>query len=63
MEDPRVLLPFSALTGSVLLVLADLIATRAASPVVLPIGAVTSLVGVVLFFVIISIRGRKTWKP
>jgi iron complex transport system permease protein len=46
MEDPRGLIPLSAITGGTLLILADLAATRLAAPIVLPVGAVTSLLGV-----------------
>lgn len=43
--DHRVLLPVSALAGSLLLVLADLVARTALRPAELPVGVVTALIG------------------
>ncbi len=54
----RKLLPLSMLAGSVFLMLADLAARSLLSPVELPIGVVTSLIGAVLFIVIFY-RSRK----
>ena len=55
----RRLLPASLFSGAVFLLLADLAARTVLSPVELPIGVVTSLVGAVAF-VIIFYRTRKT---
>lgn len=52
------LLEFSALGGAVLLMLCDLFARTILSPVELPIGVVTSLIGAVVFIVIFA-RSRK----
>jgi iron complex transport system permease protein len=43
--DERFLIPLSGLSGANLLLLADILARRAAAPVVLPVGAVTALIG------------------
>lgn len=56
--DHRKLLPASLFSGAVFLLLADLTARTAVSPVELPIGVVTSLVGAVAFVIIFS-RARK----
>lgn len=54
----RKLLPLSAFAGSVFLMLADLAARSLLSPLELPIGVVTSLIGAVVFIVIFY-RSRK----
>lgn len=43
--DERYLIPISGLFGANLLLVADIIARRAAAPVMLPVGAITALVG------------------
>ncbi|WP_224248035.1 FecCD family ABC transporter permease [Hyalangium gracile] len=55
----RVLLPLSALLGSVLLVLADLLARTVVVPSELPIGIVTALAGSP-FFLYLLLRQRRT---
>ncbi|QRN94325.1 iron ABC transporter permease [Archangium violaceum] len=55
----RVLLPLSALLGSALLVLADLVARTVVVPSELPIGIVTSLAGSP-FFLYLLLRQRRT---
>ncbi len=54
----RKLLEYSAFGGAVLLMLCDLIARTVLSPLELPIGVVTSLIGAVVFIVIFA-RSRK----
>ena len=54
----RKLLPLSAFAGAVFLMLADLAARSILSPVELPIGVVTSLIGAVVF-IFIFYRSRK----
>ena len=54
----RRLLPLSAFAGAVFLMLADLAARSVLSPLELPIGVVTSLIGAV-FFIVIFCRSRK----
>ena len=56
--DHRRLLPASLLAGAVFLLLADLVGRTLLSPVELPIGVVTSLVGAAAFLVIFY-RSRK----
>jgi iron complex transport system permease protein len=55
--DHRVLLPASALAGASLLVLTDLLARTLVSPLELPIGIVTSLLGAP-FFLFLLLRPR-----
>jgi iron complex transport system permease protein len=55
--DHRFLLPASALAGAALLLVADTIARTLVSPVILPVGAITSLFGAPLFLFILT-RGR-----
>ena len=57
----RVLLPVTVFSGSVFLMLADLLARTVLSPIELPIGVVTSLIGAVMF-VSIFYRSRKGGK-
>ena len=54
----RKLLPLSAFGGAVFLMWADLAARSLLSPIELPIGVVTSLIGAVVFIVIFY-RSRK----
>lgn len=63
MGDPRGLIPLSAITGALLLVLADIAATRLAAPVILPIGAVTSLLGVLFLSLLILFNRKSLWNP
>lgn len=55
-RDYRVILPLSALAGGALVVLADLAARRIVPPAELPIGALTALLGVP-FFLLLLRRG------
>ena len=57
--DHRFLLPASALAGSALLLIADTVARTVVSPVVLPVGAITSFFGAPLFLFVLS-RGSKS---
>jgi iron complex transport system permease protein len=57
-DDHRFLLPGSALTGALLLLAADTAARTVISPVVLPVGAVTSFLGAPLFLYLL-VRGHK----
>ena len=56
-EDHRFFLPFSALIGGVILSLASTLAKSVLSGAILPLGIVTSLVGIPFFFSIV-IAGR-----
>ena len=51
--DYRVLLPLSFLAGAVLLTVADIVARIAISPAEVPIGVITTLVGVPLFLLLL----------
>ena len=57
--DYRYLLPASGLAGAILLLLSDTVARLLVAPIVLPIGAITSVLGAPLFLWIIF-KGR--WK-
>lgn len=54
--DYRYLLPASALTGALLLLLADTAARLVVAPVILPIGAITSFLGAPLFLYLLFRR-------
>lgn len=58
-EDYRFLLPTSALAGACVLLLSDLCSRMIASPVILPIGAITSFLGAPLFIYLIY-KGSKS---
>ena len=52
-DDYRFLLPASTLAGACILLLSDLFSRTVASPVILPIGAITSFLGAPLFIYLI----------
>jgi len=52
--DHRFLIPASAVTGAAILIFADTIARTLISPVVLPVGAITSFFGAPLFLFILA---------
>ena len=52
--DHRFLIPASAITGAALLLFADTLARTIISPVVLPVGAITSFFGAPLFLLILA---------
>ena len=56
-NDYRFLIPASALCGSALLILSDIVSRTLLSPTVLPIGALTSFLGAPLFLYLIIKRG------
>ena len=55
----KVLLPYSLILGGIFLMYCDLIARSLLSPVELPLGVVTSLIGAVFFMVILLRQRRK----
>lgn len=57
-NDFRFLIPCTALCGSVLLLASDVACRTVVSPVVLPIGALTSFLGAPLFLYLIVKRGK-----
>ncbi|WP_144904985.1 FecCD family ABC transporter permease [Halobellus captivus] len=58
--EERILIPASTVAGGTLLLSADTVARTVISPIVLPVGIVTSFVGVPLFLYLI-LRGREYW--
>lgn len=56
--DRRFLIPASALMGSVILLMADTGARTIISPIILPVGAITSMLGAPMFFYML-LRGKK----
>ena len=59
-NDYRFLIPASALTGSVLLLITDIACRTVIEPIVLPVGALTSFMGAPLFlYLILKERGRR----
>ncbi len=57
-NDNKFVIPTAGLTGAFLLVISDLVAVNIVSPVILPIGVVTSFMGVPLFvYLILKRRG------
>jgi iron complex transport system permease protein len=56
-NDQRLLLPAATLGGASLLTLADTLARSIAAPVQLPVGALTALIGVPLFLLLLTRRG------
>lgn len=59
--DNRLVFPVSALIGGVLLSVADIVAITVISPGILPIGIVTSYMGVPLFLYLISRKRKDYW--
>lgn len=57
-NDQRVLLPACALAGGTLLLLADTVARTALSPQQVPVGVITSLIGVPAFMLLLRRGGR-----
>lgn len=57
-NDYKYLLPASALCGSVMLLVADLIGRMIISPIILPIGAITSFFGAPVFLYLIYKGGK-----
>jgi iron complex transport system permease protein len=53
-SDHRIVLPASALAGGILLVLADTLARTVLAPRQLPVGALTAMLGVPLFLILMS---------
>lgn len=59
--DHRFLIPFSCLLGAIILVAADALARTIIAPVVIPVGIVTSFVGVPLLIYLMFRRRREHW--
>lgn len=60
-EDVRLLMPVSALTGALLLLVADIAGRMVLAPIVLPAGVVTAFMGTPIFLLLLF-GGRKLWK-
>lgn len=58
-SDHRIVLPASALAGGILLVIADTLARTVLAPRQLPVGALTAMLGVPLFLILMS-RSRQS---
>ncbi len=58
-SDHRIVLPASALAGGTLLIIADTLARTLLAPRQLPVGALTAMIGVPLFLILMS-RSRRT---
>jgi len=62
-SDERFLLPGAALTGAVFMLVCDMLARTVISPLVLPVGILTSIVGAPLFiFLLVKGIGSSQWK-
>jgi len=59
--DNRYLIPASGLFGAVILLTADTVARRILAPTILPVGLLTSFLGVPLFLYLILRRKREYW--
>ncbi len=61
-SDERFLIPASAVFGGMFLLLSDTIARTIISPIVLPVGILTSFIGAPLFiFLLLKGKGRSQW--
>ncbi|MDP2181760.1 MAG: iron ABC transporter permease [Actinomycetota bacterium] len=59
--DHRFLLPASCIVGAIVMVASDTVGRTLISPIILPIGIVTSLVGVPLFLYLLLTRRQNYW--
>lgn len=57
-NDHRFLIPTSAILGALILLVSDTIARAVLSPIILPVGIITSFLGAPLFFYLIIKMGR-----
>jgi iron complex transport system permease protein len=60
-SDHRFLIPCSALIGACLLVCADTVGRLILAPTEIPVGVITSLIGVPFFIYMLLTRRRKSW--
>ena len=61
-NDHRFLIPCSALVGALLLLCSDTVARLVLAPTELPVGIVTSLLGVPFFIYILVNKRRQSWR-
>ena len=59
MESPCILFISSGITGSLILVLADILSKTILYPTILPISAVTSFLGIPFLIILLFIKGKK----
>jgi iron complex transport system permease protein len=60
-EDQRFFVPATALSGALILSVSSIVAKSLISGAIIPIGIVTSLIGIPLFFFLILRTGRQSW--
>jgi iron complex transport system permease protein len=60
-NDHRFLLPASGIVGALLVVVADMLGRTLWAPQVIPVGIVTSFIGVPFFFYLLMKRSREYW--
>lgn len=61
-SDHRYLIPWSGLTGALLLLVSDTIGRTMISPTEIPVGVVTSFIGVPFFLYLLVRRKRRWWQ-
>ena len=59
--DHRFVLPYSSVLGALLLLVADTVGRNILSPVTIPVGIVTSLIGVPFFIYLLMTRRKEYW--
>ena len=58
-SDNRKLMPYAFIIGAIFLVLCDTVARTAASPVEIPVGVITSVLGAPYFILLVLSKKRK----
>lgn len=61
-EDQRFFLPMSAITGALLLSVASIVSKSIVPGAIIPVGIITSLVGIPFFLSLILTRKRQSWQ-
>ncbi len=59
--DHRYLLPYSCILGALLLLIADTVGRNVISPVIIPVGIVTAIIGVPFFVYLLMTRRKEYW--
>lgn len=59
--DHRFLLPYSCVLGALLLLIADTVGRNIISPIVIPVGIVTAIIGVPFFLYLLMTRRKEYW--